>query len=295
MPIDYTVYGAEGQGVSGVNETSLQKARDPLRFIFPKNMASNKDTARRLVNLIQQNDIDLHDAIAYATLKIHQPEVSDDEQSKRRYFNDIQINGHVEIARVLEDGPYVALHFRVTAHGKSTINFHVYRFDNAGKLVEIWANTQDELPARTDGTTMLNGATEITDLDKTEQNRALTNAIYRVQVNGPAEQLPSFFIDGKMIQHNVVMGNDLSGMGAFLQKLADEGRTEKINSYELCVCEGNFSVTATHANFGPESMAFFDMQRWENGKVVEHWDVVAPLPSPTDWKNSWGKFNFFSK
>ena len=68
---------------------------------------------------------------------------------------------------------------------------------------------------------------------------------------------------------------------------------KKINSYELCVCEGNFSITATNANFGTENQAFFDMQRWENGKVAEHWDVIAPMPAPEEWKNNWGKFNFF--
>ena len=95
------------------------------------------------------------------------------------------------------------------------------------------------------------------------------------------------------MQHNVMMEDDLSGMVDFLQKLAGEGRAEKINSYELCVCEGNFSITATNANFGTENQAFFDMQRWENGKVAEHWDVIAPMPAPEEWKNNWGKFNFF--
>lgn len=259
-------------------------------------MISNKNTACRFVNLAQQLDIDIYQVVDFGSLKIHRPEVVDNIESKLQYFENRLVNGKVEIGRVLEDGFNVGVHFRLTESSKSTINIHVYRFNDAGKLVELWTNTQNELPARADGTTMLNGSATIDDLEKTEQNRAFTNDIYEnVMVRGQSERISDFFVDGKMLQHNMMMENDLAGMGSFLQGLDNAGRHETINAYELCVCEGNFSITATNANFGTEIWAFFDIQRWENGKVAEHWDVIEPMQAPEDWKNNFGKFNFFKK
>lgn len=257
-------------------------------------MQSNKQSLLRLINLAQTGDAGLEALVDFSVLKIHHPDVADNEESKREFFRAHYEGSILEIARTLEDGPHVAIHFRKVMNGKSSININVFRFNEAGKLTEMWLNAQDELPARPDSTTMLNGATEITELDKTEQNRKLTEDIYAAQVNGEGQKLPGFFVDGKMIQHNVAMENDLSGMGAYLGKLAAQGKAEKINSLELLVCQGNFSFTATDAHYGDEHMAFFDIQRWENGMCVEHWDVVAPMPKPEAWKNNWGKYNFFN-
>jgi predicted SnoaL-like aldol condensation-catalyzing enzyme len=34
----------------------------------------------------------------------------------------------------------------------------------------------------------------------------------------------------------------------------------------------------------------FDVFRFENGKIVEHWDVIEEIPSKDKWANTNGKF-----
>jgi hypothetical protein len=45
------------------------------------------------------------------------------------------------------------------------------------------------------------------------------------------------------------------------------------------VAEGNFVLAASEGTFGGKPTAFFDLFRVDNGKVAEHWDVMADIPA----------------
>ena len=49
----------------------------------------------------------------------------------------------------------------------------------------------------------------------------------------------------------------------------------------LCVSEGFLAGVHT---------SFYDLFRLEDGKLVQHWDTVEPVPPPSAWKNDNGKF-----
>ena len=71
-------------------------------------------------------------------------------------------------------------------------------------------------------------------------------------------------------QHNLTVGDGLTGFGAALAGLADfpeKARVNTIRAFE----DGDYVVCQTDYNFyGPK--AGFDIFRFENGKIVEHWD-----------------------
>jgi predicted SnoaL-like aldol condensation-catalyzing enzyme len=52
------------------------------------------------------------------------------------------------------------------------------------------------------------------------------------------------------------------------------------------VAEGNFA--ASEGAFGGKPTAFFDLFRVDNGKIAEHWDVMADIPAKMAHGN--GKF-----
>jgi predicted SnoaL-like aldol condensation-catalyzing enzyme len=37
-------------------------------------------------------------------------------------------------------------------------------------------------------------------------------------------------------------------------------------------------------------VAFYDLFRVENGKIVEHWDTIEEIPARENWRNANGKF-----
>ena len=78
----------------------------------------------------------------------------------------------------------------------------------------------------------------------------------------------------KYIQHNLAVGEGLAGFGAALQALpAGSARVNTARVFQ----DGNFVFAHTDYNFfGPK--IGFDIFRFENGKVVEHWDNLQETP-----------------
>lgn len=80
----------------------------------------------------------------------------------------------------------------------------------------------------------------------------------------------------KYIQHNLAVGDGLAGFGAVLQALPKG--SAKANTYRAFQ-DGNFVFTHTEYDFfGPK--IGFDIFRFEDGKIVEHWDNLQETAKP---------------
>ena len=81
----------------------------------------------------------------------------------------------VNIVRIFADGDYVFAHTDYNFNVLE-IGFEVFRFED-GQAVEHWDNLQHKHSSPNPaGHTMMDGPTEVTDLDKTEVNRALVRS-----------------------------------------------------------------------------------------------------------------------
>lgn len=77
----------------------------------------------------------------------------------------------------------------------------------------------------------------------------------------------------KYIQHNLGVGDGLSGFGAVLQALPP--KSARVNTVRIFQ-DGDLVAAHTEYNFfGPK--AGFDIFRFENGKIVEHWDNLQEI------------------
>jgi predicted SnoaL-like aldol condensation-catalyzing enzyme len=196
----------------------------------------------------------------------------------------------VNMVRAFQDGNFVFTHTDYNFFGPK-IGFDIFRFED-GEIVEHWDNLQ-ETPAKANpsGHTMIDGYTEIRDLDKTEVNKAFVkNFVDDILVNGKMEKLASYFDGDNYIQHNPLIPDQLSGLGATLGELAKQGIYLKYDKTHQVLGEGNFVLIVSEGHFGNTHNAFYDLFRVENGKIAEHWDVIEPIPAKENWKNSNGKF-----
>ena len=198
----------------------------------------------------------------------------------------------VKTVRLLQDGEYVVAHTVYNFFGPK-IGFDVFRFEN-GKIVEHWDNLQTtpDQP-NPSGRTMTDGATEVADLEKTDSNKALVTAFVNdVLVSGKLEKLPGYFDGDNYLQHNPAIADGLSGLGAALKAMADQGITMKYTRVHKVLGQGNFVLVISEGEFAGKSTSFYDLFRVHQGKIAEHWDTMETIPAHADWKNPNGKFGF---
>lgn len=194
------------------------------------------------------------------------------------------------VIRAFEDGDYVFTHTEYDFFGPKA-GFDVFRFED-GLIVEHWDNLTATTPVNPSGRTQFDGATEINDLKKTKANKKIVKGfVEKVIINHEMDKLTTYINPEQYIQHNPEIADGLEGFGAAMKYFAEQGLVMEFTKVHKVLGEGNFVLTMSEGKFGQgEPTAFYDLFRLENGQIVEHWDVIAPIPPKTEWKNENGKF-----
>lgn len=188
----------------------------------------------------------------------------------------------LETARIIGEGDLVVMHNVWEGFGPAPMAaFDVFRFNEDGKIVEHWDNLQPIAEtSNPSGRTQIDGETAITDLDKTAENKALVeDFITRVLIKGEKVEFTDYINPEKYLQHNTQAGDGLDGLGAFLGYLAENEIAFYYTDLAMVVAEGNFVFAAAEGVFGDQPTAYFDLFRLEDGRIVEHWDVIADMPA----------------
>lgn len=194
--------------------------------------------------------------------------------------------------RVITEGNLIALHTTYTnaqAFGAPTlVAFDVFRVED-GKVAEHWDNLQAPGAPNPSGHTMTDGATQITDLDKTAENKALVvEFVDTVLKGGDASNITNYISTETYIQHNPAIADGLEGLGAALAGMAENGISMVYTDTPIVIAQGNFVLTGSEGTFGGKPTAFYDLFRVEDSKIVEHWDTISEIPSEMAHEN--GKF-----
>ena len=197
------------------------------------------------------------------------------------------------VVRAHQDDDYVFIHTVYDFFGPK-IGFDVFRFED-GKIVEHWDNLTEVTTPNPSGHTQTDGTTELKEIDKTEANKALVKGfISTILMKGEMDKIGNYINDGKenYIQHNSVIGDGLSGLGQALEGMAKQGVTMEYKTIHKVLGEGNFVLAISEGKLGGQHTSFYDLFRVDNGKIVEHWDIIETILPESEWKNTNGKFNF---
>ncbi|MBY5979192.1 nuclear transport factor 2 family protein [Ferrimonas balearica] len=202
-------------------------------------------------------------------------------------------SARAEVQRAFTDGDYVVLHTKYDFFGPKA-GFDVFRFED-GLIVEHWDNLQEIAPPNASGRTQFDGPTEVVDLDKTDANKALVaDFVSTILMQGKMEEIGRFIgpDDGDYLQHNPGVADGLSGLSAALGALAEQGMPMVYTANHKVLGQGNFVLTISEGQFMNQHVAFYDLFRVADGKIVEHWDTIETIPPREEWKNPNGKFGF---
>lgn len=199
-------------------------------------------------------------------------------------------SARVNTVRAFQDADCVFTHTEYDFFGPK-IGFDVFRFEN-GRIVEHWDNLQDK-PSQPNpsGRSMIDGPTGAVDVDQTEANKSVVRAfIDDILIGGRMDRLTRYIDGDHYHQHNPAIADGLSGLGAALEAMAKAGVTMQYERVHKVLGEGNFVLAMSEGRFGGKAVAFYDLFRVDNGKLVEHWDTIEPIPPRAQWKNANGKF-----
>jgi predicted SnoaL-like aldol condensation-catalyzing enzyme len=196
---------------------------------------------------------------------------------------------HIEIVRAWEDDRYVFLHtyqnLNDGEHKYVTTDF--FDTDDEGRLIEHWNVISEFKGPNPSGRTQVDGATKITDLDRTEENKDLVKTMFEncLFPGVRPDRIEDYFA-APYLQHNPNIGDGLNTVRRLSQA---ENRPLTYDDIVLTVGRGNFVATLCNANWEGSPLAQVDIVRLEDGKIVEHWDNLEYIPPRSEWVNS-GKF-----
>ena len=180
-----------------------------------------------------------------------------------------------EMHRIIQDGPLVLTH--TTYHNaevfgaKKVVAFDIWRVE-AGKVAEHWDCITPLVTETVSGRSQTDGATAVTDLDATEVNKKLVESFVRTVLIGEDwSDIEQFIANGLYDQHNPLVGDGPDALRRAVGFL-------KMQRIHRVIGEGNFVLTQSEGLWDGKRYAFYDLFRVADGKIVEHWDVLQPIP-----------------
>lgn len=222
----------------------------------------------------------------------HSTGVKDGRAGFVEFFEDfLQRNPdrHIEILRGFEDGQYVFVHaFQSLNDGQARwVTMDFFDTDDDDLIIEHWDVIAPFAPVTPSGHTSTGGTTAATDLDLTEENKALVRSMIEsllMPSDDPAD--PADFIAEDYVQHNADV---VDGLEAFRHRLQQRPRARWYDEIVLLVGSGSMVATLCRVRRQGQEYAQADLFRVEGGRIAEHWDAAEPVPPRDEWANS-GKF-----
>ena len=170
------------------------------------------------------------------------------------------------------------------------VAFDIFRFDEAGLIAEHWDNLAAKADANPSGHTQIDGTMVKKAVDREETRKVVASFVGDVLRGENPDKLTAYFDGDNYIQHNTGIADGLSGLGAALAALAEQGIQMIYTKTHYVLADGNYGLAVSEGTFGETPTTYYDMFRVEDGKIAEHWDVMEPLAAEDTWQNRNGKF-----
>jgi predicted SnoaL-like aldol condensation-catalyzing enzyme len=112
-----------------------------------------------------------------------------------------------------------------------------------------------------------------------EANKKIVVDFYDKALNQKDFEAASKYLGARYTQHNPNAPDGPEGLKTFLQFLKEKFPNSH-SEIKRVFADGDFVIVHVHAvrEPGTRGNAIVDIFKLENGKVVEHWDVVQPIP-----------------
>jgi predicted SnoaL-like aldol condensation-catalyzing enzyme len=243
-------------------------------------MGNAKDTVLAAAKeLFADKDVTAVDRWVAPNYKQHSSLAPDGPEGLRGLVGSLPEGFRYEGARVIADGDLVALHGIYHGFGPDPlVAFDLFRV-SGGKLAEHWDALTPLVKDTASGRSQTDGPAEAGDPARTGATRTLvTEFAEKVLKDADYSVLADYISTEQYDQHNPEAADGLDGFGAAAAKWGEQGKNLVYKTIHRVVAEGDFALVQSEGEFGVP-VAYWDLFRVADGKIVEHWDVVAPIPA----------------
>lgn len=264
----------------------------------PKTQSMNqKQTVGTFLGAVIKQDTTTMRELANADYIQHNPFIPTGLEPFIQMLPVLQENGTTaENIRMFQDGNYVFMH-NVWKNAKpfgadEMVSFDIIRLDDQGKVAEHWDAMTPLVTETASGRTQTDGPTAAVDPDKTGENKALAKALIEDVLMGKNPNKITDYISAEQYdQHNPDIKDGLNGIIEAVQFLTAQNNMFVYTKIHKILGEGNFVLTVSEGSWNNKQQVFYDLFRVENGKMVEHWDVIQEIPTE-GLANDNGMFGF---
>jgi predicted SnoaL-like aldol condensation-catalyzing enzyme len=112
-----------------------------------------------------------------------------------------------------------------------------------------------------------------------EANKQTVLAFYEAGLNNKDFEAVSKLVGDRYTQHNPLIADGREGLKAFVATLTGSFPALHADVKRL-FAEGDYVIAHVHGVRvpGQPGSAIVDIFRFDEGKIVEHWDVMQPIP-----------------
>jgi predicted SnoaL-like aldol condensation-catalyzing enzyme len=122
------------------------------------------------------------------------------------------------------------------------------------------------------------GPASAADSKQVAENKRIVTAFYDAAINQKNYDAAVKYLGSQYKQHNPTAANGKEGLKSFIDFLKARFPNQR-GEIRKVIAEGDFVVLHVHSTRGDgPGRAIVDIFRLENGKVVEHWDVIQDIP-----------------
>ncbi|MGW0707936.1 nuclear transport factor 2 family protein [Streptomyces sp. NPDC002643] len=195
-------------------------------------------------------------------------------------------NTKINVTHVISEGDLVVIHSNVIAVPGTlgSAQFDIYRFQG-GKIAEHWDSIQDVPATTANGHDMFSTLSQPTThqlgpRSLTAYNKKLVTDFFdQLMVREDLSAIDKYD-SPNYIQHNPITPDGPEGLKATLGPYFD-AYPQSTAIPKRIIAQGD--LVAVHSNFvtGPDDrgQSVIDLFRVQNGKIVEHWDVMQAVPA----------------
>lgn len=256
-----------------------------------------KETVGTFLGAVLSGDLDTMRNLANADYIQHNPFIPTGLEPFIAMLPILVENGTTaENVRMFQDGDFVFMH-NIWRNAKpfgadEMVSFDIIRLDDKGKVAEHWDAMTALVTETASGRSQTDGPTESTDLDHTEANKALaTSMVEDILMGKNPEKITDYVSAEQYDQHNPLVKDGLNGIIEAVEYLNSQNNMFNYKKIHKVLGEGNFVLTVSEGEWNGVNNVFYDLFRFENGKAVEHWDVIQEIPTE-GLANENGMFGF---